>query len=148
RDYFDDTLHNVVRFLLSRWPGLVDRLALKRWEHLQHLSDPGPMPVDPRLVELVDRTIRDGFQAEYFRFDGHSVAYARFEKFLTKSGLLDRFQAKTARGGPVRPPPLRRSVHYAQGADAEPSRRLPARRVALPPPRVQRGGGDALPRLP
>jgi len=98
RDYFDDTLHNVVRFLLSRWPGLADRFALKRWEHLQHLSDPGTMPVDPRLVELVDRTIRGAFQAEYFRLDSHSIAYARFEKLLTKIGLLDRFQAKIARG--------------------------------------------------
>jgi hypothetical protein len=55
------------------------------------------MPVDPRLVEIVDRTIRDGFQAEYFRLDGHSIAYTRFEKFLTNIGLLDRFRAKIAR---------------------------------------------------
>ena len=97
RDYFDDTLHNVVRFLLSRWPALVDRFAVRRWEHLQHLSDPGTMPFDPQLVEVVDRTIADRFQVEYFRHDGHSEAYARFEGFLRKIGLLGRFHAKIVR---------------------------------------------------
>jgi hypothetical protein len=62
------------------------------------------MPADPLRFVLISYSCnslgidRAPGVARLRRGMGHSIAYARFEEFLTKIGLLDRFRAKIARG--------------------------------------------------
>jgi hypothetical protein len=94
RDFFDDTLHNVVRFLLSRWPEIAQQLAVRNWEHLQHVSFGGDRPIVPAQVRVIDEAIMHRFQPEYFSYDRSSLVYGRFEEHLKKIGLFDKFRTK------------------------------------------------------
>jgi hypothetical protein len=90
---FDDTLYNVVRYLLSRWPALVRRLGFFLWRDLDHMGHGGAMRLSAQDVELLRKFFRETFQPAFFACDKGSASYDRFFKALQESGLSPEFGA-------------------------------------------------------
>ena len=69
RPNFDDTLHNVVRYLLARDPALVDRLATVRWPEFDHAWHGGRQHLSRAQVALFRQWMADRFRVEHFQAD-------------------------------------------------------------------------------
>jgi hypothetical protein len=84
RNHFDDTLHNVVRHLLARSPGIVSRLAAVRWPECDHLWHAGTHHLRRFQVHLLRRWIDEYFEPAHFLVDNGNSALLE--------GLLERLR--------------------------------------------------------
>jgi hypothetical protein len=92
RRNFDDSLHNVVRHLLARWPELVSRMAVVRWRECDHLWHGGTRPLPPRQAAMLGPWIDGRFRREYFRADRESSILEGLLEQLESYGLLEMFR--------------------------------------------------------
>jgi hypothetical protein len=94
RRHFDDTLHNVVRYLLARWPDLVDRLAVLRWRECAHAWHGATRHLKRAQVDLLKDLFTTRFRAEYFRLDEGTGLYEDFFERLRECGLAREFSSR------------------------------------------------------
>jgi hypothetical protein len=94
RNNFDDTLHNVIRYLLARWPGLVDRLAAVRFGECDHVWHGATRSLRRAQVEILKRLFDTRFCPEYFREDEGTDLFGNFLERLRESGIAHEFAAR------------------------------------------------------
>jgi hypothetical protein len=98
RSNFDDTLHNVVRYLLARDPGLVDRLAAVRWPEHDHVWHGGTRRLLRAHVAVLRQWMAHGFRSEQFQADvGVSSLLDELLARLDECGLGDEFRGRFLR---------------------------------------------------
>jgi hypothetical protein len=105
RNNFDDTLHNVVRHLLARWPALVDRLAARRWRECDHVWHGATRHLTRGQVDLLRGLFATRFRPEYFGLDAGTGLYEEFLDRLRECGLAREFTARVL-GGVAQPSEL------------------------------------------
>ncbi len=101
RPNFDDTLHNVVRYLLARDPGLVDRLATVRWPECDHVWHGATRHLRRAQVDFGSRGrwMAERFRPEHFQSDvGVSSQLDELLGRLDECGLGDEFRGRFLRG--------------------------------------------------
>jgi hypothetical protein len=95
RPHFDDTLHNVIRHLLARDPGLVDRLAAVRWPELDHVWHGATHHLRRAQVALLRQWMDDRFRPEQFEADiGVSSQLDALLARVDDCGLGDEFRRR------------------------------------------------------
>jgi hypothetical protein len=115
RQNFDDTLHNVVRYLLARSPGLVERLAVMPWRECDHVWHGATRRLFRLQVDLLKDLFATRFQPEYFSHDKDTELYASFLDRLGECGLGSDFAARFLNGAPK----AETGVSYSQAEGAE-----------------------------
>jgi hypothetical protein len=88
---FDDTLYNVVRYLLSRWPELVNKFGLVLWRDLDHVGQGATRTLDRRQVALLRQLLAGPLKPAYFVGDKESATFSKFVDRLLESGLFQEF---------------------------------------------------------
>jgi len=95
RPHFDDTLHNVVRYMLARDPRLVDRLAAVRWLECDHVWHGATRHLRRAQVALLRQWMAERFRAEHFQADvGESPQLDELLARLDECGLGDEFRGR------------------------------------------------------
>jgi hypothetical protein len=100
RNNFDDTLHNVVRYLLARWPVLINRLAAMHWRECDHVWHGATRHLTRRQIEILKGLFEKRFRPEYFRLDDGTGLYECFLNRLRECGIAREFAARFLGGGP------------------------------------------------
>lgn len=95
RPNFDDTLHNVIRYLLARDPGLVHRLAAVRWPEFDHVWHGATRRLRRAQIALLRQWMAERFRAEHFKADiGVSFQLDELLASLDECGLGDEFRTR------------------------------------------------------
>jgi hypothetical protein len=99
REHFDDTLHNVVRHILARWPALVDRLAVVTWQEVDHVWHGATRHLERDQIALLRALFESRFRREFFTADtGRSEVFGHFLARLEQCGLAAEFRARFLEG--------------------------------------------------
>lgn len=95
RSHFDDTLRNVVRYLLARWPDLVSRLSTVTWPECDHVWHGATRHLKRDQVAMLRRFLTERFRREHFRGEpGTSNVSKAFAERIRECGLAEEFRAR------------------------------------------------------
>jgi hypothetical protein len=102
RNHFDDTLHNVVRYLLARWPALVDRVAALPWRECDHVWHGATRHLTRGQVDILKGLFATRFRPNYFLLDEGTDLFEDFLARLRECGLAREFTLRVLGRAPER----------------------------------------------